>query len=152
MNGRRIYLIVFWLLCFTAGYLLGFDDGSLHRRYKASNSRFCRQTPTSETNTDREKLSRSIYVVMAYCPCNRCCGRWSDGYTACGHKIRYGDRFVAAPVEIPFGTMLRIPGYNNAEPVPVLDRGPENHIEVFFNNHDDALRWGVQRLDVEICR
>jgi hypothetical protein len=31
-----------------------------------------------------------------YCACKKCCGKFADGITACGHKIRRGDTFVAA--------------------------------------------------------
>lgn len=122
---------------------------------QTADSRFSHLTPVGDTDsTDTERLSRPISDCTAYCPCKRCCGRFSDGITASGHKIRPGDRFVAAPCEIPFGTMLRVPGYNNGRQVPVLDRGrliTGNHIDVFFNSHEEALRWGVQRLEVEIC-
>ena len=87
--------------------------------------------------------------VTAYCPCSKCCGKWADGITASGHKIQSGDRFVAAPRSIPFGTVLDIPGYGK---VPVLDRGgsiTEGRLDVFFDTHQEALNWGVQWLDIE---
>lgn len=130
---------------------------------RTPDSRFSRHTPVADTDsTETERLSRPISVCTAYCPCKRCCGVWAEKglnskgerITASGHIIQPGDRFVAAPCEIPFGTMLRVPGYNDGRPVPVLDRGrliTGNHIDVFFNSHGDALKWGVQRLEVEIC-
>jgi hypothetical protein len=48
--------------------------------------------------------------VTAYCPCRKCCGKYSDGVTACGHKIQPGDTFVAADRRYPFGTEMLIPG------------------------------------------
>lgn len=89
--------------------------------------------------------------VTAYCPCEKCCGRFADGITANGHKIKPGDRFVAAPKKVPFWTMLVVPGYNDGEPVPVLDRGgaiKEGCIDVFFHTHEEALEWGVKWLRV----
>lgn len=91
--------------------------------------------------------------VTAYCSCEKCCGEWADGYTASGHKIEWGDRHVAAPPEIPFGTMITVPGYNNGEAVKVLDRGGSikgKRIDVYFDEHDEALRWGVKFLDIKI--
>lgn len=87
--------------------------------------------------------------VTAYCPCERCCGKWADGVTASGHVIQPGDKFVAAPKSIPFGTMLDIPGYGC---VPVLDRGGAikgNRIDCYFPTHQEALNWGVKYLPVE---
>ena len=88
------------------------------------------------------------YEVTAYCPCSRCCGKWSDGFTANGHKIRPGDRFVAADSSIPFGTMLTVPGYGR---VPVLDRGGAitgKRLDLFFPTHQEALNWGRQTVQV----
>ena len=93
--------------------------------------------------------------VTAYCPCEKCCGKYSNGQTACGHKIRPGDAFVAADKEYSFGTEIIIPGYENAEPVKVLDRGGAirgNRLDVFFASHEDALKWGVKHLDVKVRR
>jgi 3D (Asp-Asp-Asp) domain-containing protein len=91
--------------------------------------------------------------VTAYCPCPECCGQFSDGITANGHKINQGDRFAAADKRFPFQTNLIIPGYNSDKPVKVLDRGGAiqgNRLDVFFNTHDEALAWGVQYLDVKV--
>ena len=93
--------------------------------------------------------------VTAYCPCEKCCGKYSNGQTACGHKIRPGDAFVAADKEYSFGTEIIIPGYENAEPVKVLDRGGAirgNRLDVFFGSHEEALKWGVKHLDVKVRR
>lgn len=93
--------------------------------------------------------------VTAYCPCRKCCGIFSDGVTACGHKIHPGDSFVAADKRYPFGTEMIIPGYKNGEPVKVLDRGGAirgNRLDVFFNFHKEALKWGVKNLNVKVHR
>lgn len=91
--------------------------------------------------------------VTAYCPCPKCCGKYSDGKTACGHKICPGDAFVAADKKYPFGTEMVIAGYQNGKPVKVLDRGgviQGNRLDVFFHSHEGALRWGVKYLDVKV--
>jgi 3D (Asp-Asp-Asp) domain-containing protein len=92
--------------------------------------------------------------VTAYCWCWRCCGKHSDGITANGHRIRLRDTFVAADKMHSFGTEMIIPGYNNSQPVKVLDRGGAirgNQLDVFFNSHQKALEWGVQYLPVKVC-
>jgi 3D (Asp-Asp-Asp) domain-containing protein len=91
--------------------------------------------------------------VTAYCPCPKCCGNYSDGVTASGHKINPGDLFVAADKSYPFGTEMIIPGYKNSDPVKVLDRGgviQGTRLDVFFDTHQKALEWGVKYLDVII--
>jgi 3D (Asp-Asp-Asp) domain-containing protein len=91
--------------------------------------------------------------VTAYCPCEKCCGKHSDGITASGHKIRPGDVFVAADRRFKMGTEMIIPGYNNGKVVKVLDRGGAikgNRLDVFFATHQEALNWGVQYLEVKV--
>lgn len=88
-----------------------------------------------------------IYRVTAYCPCEICCRRSADGITASGKPAE--GFLVAAPPEIPFGTLFSIPGYAEGFPVEVKDRGGAikgKRLDVFFNDHDEALRWGVRDL------
>jgi len=103
--------------------------------------------------------------VSAYCLCKKCCGKDVNhpafGITASGYKVKLGDgnKLVAAARNVPFGTMLLIPGYNNNKPVPVFDRGgaiKDNKIDLLFNdsndlsiNHKEALKWGRQVLTVK---
>jgi len=93
--------------------------------------------------------------VTAYCPCPKCCGQYSDGVTACGHKIQPGDVFVAADKRYSFRTKMIIPRYNDGQPVKVLDRGGAiqgDRLDVFFASHQEALEWGVRYLDVKVHR
>ena len=119
-----------------------------------------RITPLSATVTDsKPTLGQSgewqtvRMRVTAYCPCQKCCGEYSDGQTACSYKIRRGDAFVAADKKYCFGTEMLVAGYNNGEPVKVLDRGGAIHgdrLDVFFGSHEEALKWGVKYLDVKV--
>jgi len=100
----------------------------------------------------KEKMRTTVkrFRVTAYCPCQKCCGKYADGITASGHKIRFGDRFVAAPLEFRFGTSMLIPFYGTVE---VRDRGGKikgDRLDVFFDTHQKALDWGVKFLDVVI--
>jgi 3D (Asp-Asp-Asp) domain-containing protein len=91
--------------------------------------------------------------VTGYCPCPKCCGQYSDGITANGHKIQPGDTFVAADKRFSFGTEMVIEGYNNGKPVKVLDRGGAirgNKLDAFFHTHQEALEWGVRYIDVKV--
>lgn len=89
-----------------------------------------------------------LYKVTAYCACEECCGKYTDGITASGYKLRKGNKLCAANFD--FCTVLKIPGYGI---VPVLDRtGGSNHIDVYFDTHEEALEWGVQYLEVEVLK
>jgi 3D (Asp-Asp-Asp) domain-containing protein len=102
---------------------------------------------------EQELFFEKVMRVTAYCPGACCCGKWADGMTASGHIIQPGDRFVAADKQFAFGTRIIIPGYNNNQPVEVLDRGGAikgDRLDVFFPTHEEALEWGVQMLTVSI--
>lgn len=91
--------------------------------------------------------------VTAYCPCSKCCGEYSGGPTACGYKILPDDVFVAADKRYCFGAEMLVAGYNNGEPVKVLDRGGAirgDRLDVFFSSHEEALEWGVRYIDVKV--
>lgn len=91
--------------------------------------------------------------VTGYCPCSKCCGEYSDGITANGHKIQPGDTFVAADKRYSFGTEMVIEGYSNSQAVKVLDRGGAikgNKLDAFFHTHQEALEWGVRYIDVKV--
>lgn len=90
-------------------------------------------------------------IVTAYCKNSCCCGKWADGTTASGHIIKEGDKFAAAPPEIPFGTLLSIDDYAEGLPVPVLDRGgaiKQGRLDVYFDSHNAALKWGRRNCEV----
>lgn len=91
--------------------------------------------------------------VTAYCACPICCGKHADGVTANNHRIRPGDAFVAADKQVPFGTEMVIPGYNNGQSVQVMDRGrliKGNRLDVFMHSHRQAKQWGCRELDVRV--
>ena len=94
-------------------------------------------------------------LVTAYCPCKKCCGKFSDNITASGKSV-YSNRsmFVAADTRLlKFGTMVSIPGYRGARAVPVLDRGSKirgHRLDVFYLSHRQAQKWGRQYLDVKV--
>jgi len=91
--------------------------------------------------------------VTGYCACSKCCGKFADGITACGHKIRPGDTFVAADRRYSFGTEMVIEGYSDGQTIKVLDRGGAirgNKLDAFFHTHKEALQWGVKYINVKV--
>jgi len=99
---------------------------------------------------DRVDPPALLWRVTAYCPCEKCCGKWADGTTASGKKAE--GYFVAAPPEIPFGTLVLVPGYADGDWVSVEDRGGAIkglRLDVFFATHAEALEWGVKWVAVQ---
>lgn len=104
-----------------------------------------------EKMEDKERWQVVRMRVTGYCSCAKCCGKFSDGKTANSHRIRKGDVFVAADKFYHFGTEMIIPGYNSSQPVEVRDRGrliKGNKLDIYFDSHKQAQKWGVKYLDV----
>lgn len=105
---------------------------------------------TLEAPTFIHWKSLGIYEVTAYCACPKCCGKRADKRTACGYNTSMGGKFVAAPVELRFTSVLFIPAYGTAT---VLDRGGSikgKKLDVFYPTHQKAIEWGVKELEIFI--
>lgn len=97
------------------------------------------------------------YKVTAYCSCEICCEQYGKNrpvdkngneivYTASGKVAKQGVT-IAADKSIPFGTQLIV----NGQAYIVQDRGgavKKNCLDIYFESHEEALKWGVQWLDV----
>jgi 3D (Asp-Asp-Asp) domain-containing protein len=97
-----------------------------------------------------------VYVT-AYCACKKCCGSHAKGVTASGRPISYnGGHFIAADTSIlPYGSRVIVPGYNDDNPVEVIDRGGAikgAHIDIFMPTHEQAVEWGKKRLEITILK
>ena len=98
--------------------------------------------------------------VTAYCPCKKCCETWANipvssgkRKNASGHTIHVGDKFVAAPRNYPFGTEMVIEGYAGGKVVKVEDVGgaiKDNKLDLYFDTHDDALKFGRKDVNVRV--
>ena len=83
------------------------------------------------------------FKLTAYCSCPICCGPWSGGPTASGKMPT--EEHTVAMAGLPFGTELII----NGQVYTVEDRGtPYGHVDIYMNDHQQALQFGVQYADV----
>lgn len=89
-----------------------------------------------------------IFTLTAYCPCYDCCGK-TDGITATGTQAKEGRTIAVDPDKIPYGTQVVIGDRTYiAEDCGGAIKG--NHIDVFFDTHQEALDFGVQEKEVKI--
>lgn len=87
-------------------------------------------------------------TVTAYCACMECCGK-TNGITASGTQATAG-RTIAMSKNYKFGTKIEIEGYGT---FVVEDRGGAiqgNRIDMFFNTHAEALKFGKKSLRFRI--
>lgn len=91
------------------------------------------------------------FKATAYCPCEKCCGIYASGYTATGTLATEGRTIAVDPNVIPYGTHVIINGHEYiAEDCGGAIDG--NRIDIFFDSHQDALKWGVQQVEVFVMK
>lgn len=90
------------------------------------------------------------YTITAYCSCEKCCGEWADGFTYTGELAHEGTTIAVDPNKIPLGTKVYIEGVGERVAQDVGGAIKGNRIDLFFYNHADALKFGVQYLEVTI--
>lgn len=106
------------------------------------------------TNTEVSREGRTIrfvraieVVATAYCPCEVCCGPGADGYTYTGVPAKKGV-IAVDPRVIPLGTRVYVDGYGFAVAADIGSAIKGNRIDVCFDAHQEAWRWGVKRTKV----
>lgn len=107
-----------------------------------------------------ELINLGEFKLTAYCSCSKCCDEWAndrpvDEYGneivigGSGEVLTAGYSVAVDTSVIPYGTVLLI----NGQEYEAMDCGGAikgNRIDVYFNNHSDALEFGVQYADVII--
>ena len=131
-------------------------------KYQAVNTRIKRITsvpsvayglvsvPTSKRK--QKKKAASVFIgkfkVTAYCPCRKC----SDGYgnsTSTGVKAKEGRTIAVDPSVIPYGTKVYIKGAGEFVAEDCGGGVKGKHIDVYFNSHWKAVKFGVKYRKVE---
>ena len=86
------------------------------------------------------------FTITYYCPCSRCCGK-SDGITESGTIATEGRTIAVDPDVIPLGTTVTIGGHDYiAEDTGGAIKGL--HIDIFVNDHQEALNFGKHEAEV----
>lgn len=108
-----------------------------------------RVTPTE---AEDHSLVTLPVTTTGYCPGPPCVtGRWADGYTATGKRVRVG-HCAADWSHFPPGTKFRVPGYG---PCVVEDSGrlvKGRHLDLYFRTAREAREWGRQQTTVTLVR
>lgn len=106
-----------------------------------------------DTSQAVQPVSLGVFKLTAYCPCAKCCGRWAYNrpngiiYGAIGEELKEGYSIAVDPNVIPYGTKVIINGHTYI----AHDTGGAiegNHIDIYFDDHQKALKFGVQYDDV----
>lgn len=132
-----LFLVVIFTIVFLSNYTVGTSAIS------EAEVVYIEKEPAPE----QPKLkSLGTFKLTAYCACSRCCGK-CDGITATGTKATAGRTIAVDPRKIPYGTEVVIYGHTYI----AEDCGGainNNKIDIYFNSHAEALKFGVQYAEV----
>ena len=113
-------------------------------------------TNSATRGAARIDASGSECVLTAYCPCEKCCGIWAKNrpngvvYTASGEVAQEGVTVAADWDVYPAGTVLYIEGMGEYIVQDVGGAVNGNHIDVYFDTHEEAVNFGKQTAFVEV--
>jgi 3D (Asp-Asp-Asp) domain-containing protein len=100
----------------------------------------------------REIASRSeswlLFEATGYCSCIKCCGK-SDGITASGTQADHGT-IAVDPEVIPLGIRVYIQGMGEFQAEDVGGAIKGRRIDIFFRDHNTALKFGRKMVRVMI--
>lgn len=114
------------------------------------------ETPLVEEPAEPEPVYLGEFRVTAYCACEICCGQWAENrpngivYGASGEPLVAG---VSCASPLPFGTVLKVEGVGtyivqDRTASWVVDKYGENLVDIYFDDHQAALEFGLQYHDV----
>lgn len=109
-----------------------------------------------------EYISLGEFKLTAYCSCEKCCGKWANGRPvdeegneivigASGEVLEAGISIAVDKKVIPYGSTVLI----NGQEYIAHDCGgaiKQNRIDVYHNDHKEALKFGVQYAEVFILK
>ena len=111
-----------------------------------------------DTNQAIEPVSLGNFKLTAYCSCSLCCGKWANNrpvdengneivYGAIGERLKEGYSIAVDPTVISYRTEVIINGRTyKAQDCGGAIKG--NRIDVYFEDHQAALNFGVQYAEV----
>ena len=137
-------LILGWLIGLTISVILLHIPSKCEVRVEPTPTEQMTEI-TTETPTSQVELL-GTFKLTAYCACEKCCGK-SDGITATGTKATANRTIAVDKTVIPYGTTVIINGNEYvAEDTGGAIKG--NIIDIFFDDHEEALNFGVQYANV----
>lgn len=153
-NGIAMVAIMLLIIVFMAGVLCGLLIGleeieSTEEASRATDGILLDKTPEID-NTAVVEVSSPVnmgeFELTAYCPCKTCSDEYGN-QTSTGVTATEGRTVAVDPTVIPYGSALIINGVEYvAEDCGAAIKG--NKIDIYFEDHEEANRFGVQTATV----
>ena len=103
-----------------------------------------------------ENQEKKIYLgnfkITHYCACTKCCGPNAQGITASGKPVEENKTIAVDPSVSELGSKVYIDGYGYMEAQDTGSAIKGNIIDVYVEDHQEALRMGVQYKDVFLIK
>ena len=140
----------------TSVMLLGEKDGYAMIQYDGMVGYVLGDDLMNSVEYARLNGEAMLFTVTSYCSCRICCGAYSPevtgrpAHTATGTEPQEGRTIAVDPSVIPYGSHVVIEGFGTyiAEDCGGGVKG--NHIDMYFENHEDAIKFGRRQLYVTI--
>lgn len=103
---------------------------------------------------DGYNKSLGEFKITFYCACKKCCGKNPTdpayGITASGKTVAEGTTIAVSRKQIPLGTSVYIEGLGTFEAQDTGGAIKTNRIDVYVADHNEALKCGVEKLQVYV--
>ena len=140
----------------TSVMLLGEKDGYAMVQYDGMVGYVLGDDLMNSVEYARMNGEAVLFTITSYCSCRICCGAYSPevtgrpAHTATGTEPMEGRTIAVDPNVIPYGSHVVIEGMGTyiAEDCGGGIKG--NHIDVYFESHEDAIKFGRRQLYVTI--
>lgn len=146
---KRFVKKYFYYLLLTFMFLIGLIVGFIFSPVALADNEKDIFVTSSDITDFEEKQDWIEFTATAYCSCNKCCGK-NDGITASGKKAKQGITIASDWELLPCGTLVEIDGLGVYQ---VQDKGSSikgNKVDIYFDNHQDALEFGVKTVRLRI--
>lgn len=154
---RTFFLAILAAICVMATWVSAWldnsgDDPTRELPLKTTTAAY---EPTKEEPVSNGVEVLGEFAIVAYCPCEECCGKWAlnrpDGivYTASGEEAVPGVTVAVDPDIIPLGSKVYIEGMGW---YVAHDTGNFSGkvIDVYFEDHEAALEFGRRDAMVSV--
>lgn len=106
----------------------------------------------SEEVKKESKVYLGNFKITHYCACTKCCGPNAQGITASGKRVEANKTIAVDPSVIKLGSKVYIDGYGYMEAQDTGSAIKGNIIDVYVEDHQEALKMGVQYKEVFLIK
>ncbi len=142
----------------TVILVFGSGEGEYCRIAYKGKSGYIKSDAITDNTKDVNAGGGELFEITAYCPCQKCCQKYSnelnggEPHTATGTVPEAGRTIAVDPSVIPYGSVVEIEGLGTFIAEDCGGKIKENHIDVYFETHEEAVAFGKKTLHVLVVK